>query len=106
MASSRFLNFAALGFFLAVIVTAFWQIETDFKEQGIASGGPYDNAASFPWAIAVIIGVLLGLQLIVELQQYLVLGCKMLIMQHHQQLHRIPTDQFECFLKHQSNHRL
>ncbi len=67
MASPRFLNFTALGFFLAVIVTAFWQIETDFKDQGIASGGPYDNAASFPRAIAIVIGVLLGLQLVVEL---------------------------------------
>mgnify|MGYP001819072136 FL=1 len=66
MASSRFLNLLALGFFLAVVVTAFWQIETDFKEQGIASGGPYDNAASFPRTIAIIIGVLLGLQLVVE----------------------------------------
>ena len=66
MASSRFLNVAALGFFLAVIVTAFWQIETNFKEQGIASGGPYDNAASFPRTIAIVIGVLLALQLVVE----------------------------------------
>ena len=67
MESSSFLNFAALGFFVAVIVTAFWQIETDFKEQGIAGGGPYDNAASFPRAIAILVGVLLCLQMIVEL---------------------------------------
>ena len=67
MASLRFLSFAAIGFFLAVIVTAFWQIETAFKEQGIASGGPYDNAASFPRAIATIIGILLALQLLVEI---------------------------------------
>lgn len=67
MASSRTLNLLALGFLFAVIVIVFWQIETDFKEQGIASGGPYDNAASFPWTIAIFIGVLLGLQLAVEL---------------------------------------
>ena len=67
MASTRFLNLAALGFFLAVIVTVFWQIETDFKEQGIASGGPYDNAASFPRAIAIFVGFLLLFQLAVEL---------------------------------------
>ena len=67
MASSRTLNLLALGFLFAVIVIVFWQIETDFKEQGIASGGPYDNAASYPRTIAIFIGVLLGLQLVVEL---------------------------------------
>ena len=49
MASSRTLNFFALGFLLAVVVTVFWQIGTDLKEQGIASGGPYDNAAAYPF---------------------------------------------------------
>ena len=67
MASSRTLNLAALGFLLAVIVTVFWQIGTDLKEQGIASGGPYDNAASYPRIIAVFVGVLLILQLGIEL---------------------------------------
>jgi len=67
MASSRTLNLLALGFLFAVIVIVFWQIETDFKEQGIASGGPYDNAASYPRTIAIFISVLLGLQLLVEL---------------------------------------
>ncbi len=66
MASSKILNFVALGFLLAVIVTVFWQIGTDLKEQGIASGGPYDNAASYPRIIAVLVAVLLGLQLGVE----------------------------------------
>ena len=67
MTSPRTLNLAVLGFLLAVIVIVFWQIETDFTEQGIASGGPYDNAASYPRAIAIFIGVLLGLQLVIEL---------------------------------------
>ena len=67
MASSRALNLAALGFLFAVIVIVFWQIETDFKEQGIASGGPYDNAAAYPRGIAIFIGILLALQLVVEL---------------------------------------
>ena len=67
MASPRSLNLLAIGFLFAVIVIVFWQIETDFKEQGIASGGPYDNAASYPRTIAIFIGVLLGLQLLVEL---------------------------------------
>lgn len=67
MTSSRSLNIAALGFLLAVIVIVFWQIETDLKEQGIASGGPYDNAASYPYSIAVVVGVLVVLQLVIEL---------------------------------------
>ncbi len=67
MASSRTLNLAALGFLFAVIVIVLWQIETNFKEQGIASGGPYDNAASFPRTIAIFVSVLLVLQLAVEL---------------------------------------
>ncbi|MCP4384200.1 MAG: tripartite tricarboxylate transporter TctB family protein [Hyphomicrobiales bacterium] len=66
MASSRMLNLAAIGFLLAVIVTVFWQIGTDLKEQGIASGGPYDNAASYPRIIAIFVGVLLVLQLAME----------------------------------------
>jgi len=67
MASSRVLNFIALGFLAAVIVTIFWQIETDLTEQGIASGGPYDNAASYPRIIAVFVGVLLAFQFLIEL---------------------------------------
>lgn len=67
MASSRVLNFIALGFLVAVIVTVFWQIETDLTEQGIASGGAYDNAASYPRIVAVFVGVLLALQLAIEL---------------------------------------
>ena len=65
MTSSRTLNFAAIGFLFAVIVIVFWQIQTDFNQQGIASGGPYDNAASYPRTIAVSIGILLALQLAV-----------------------------------------
>ena len=60
-------DLAVLGFFLAVIVTVFWQIETDFKEQGIAGGGPYDNAASFPRTIAIFVGLFVTLQLASDL---------------------------------------
>lgn len=69
MTSSRTLNLAALGFLLAVIVIVFWQIGTDLKEQGIASGGPYDNAAAYPYAIAVFVGILLIIQLTIELSK-------------------------------------
>ena len=62
MTASRFLSVLALGFFVAVIIVVFWQIETNFKEQGIASGGPYDNAASFPTAVVFVIGFLVVIQ--------------------------------------------
>ena len=67
MASSRTLNFFALGFLLAVVVTVFWQIGTDLKEQGIASGGPYDNAAAYPRIIAILAAVLLAFQFGIEI---------------------------------------
>ncbi len=66
MASQRLLNFAAIGFLASVVLIVFWQIETDMKEQGIASGGPYDNAASFPRTIAILVAVLLVAQLITD----------------------------------------
>ena len=69
MPAQRFLNALVIGFFLAVTFVVFWQIETDFKAQGIASGGPYDNAGSFPKALAIIIGILLVIQLFVDRTQ-------------------------------------
>ena len=62
MTASRFLSVLALGFFVAVIIVVIWQIETNFKEQGIASGGPYDNAAAFPTAVVFVIGFLVVIQ--------------------------------------------
>lgn len=69
MTSSKLLNFIPLGFLLAVVAIVFWQIETDFQEQGIASGGPYDNAASYPGTIAIVMLVLIVLQALVELSK-------------------------------------
>lgn len=62
MTASRSLSVLALGFFVAVIIVVIWQIETNFKEQGIASGGPYDNAAAFPTAVIFVIGFLVVIQ--------------------------------------------
>ena len=59
----RYLNALAIAFFAVVIAVVFQQIATSMTEQGIASGGPYDNAAAYPRAIAVIIGVLLICQI-------------------------------------------
>ena len=66
MNSTRLLNVAAIAFLLAIVVTVFVQIETSMKEQGIASGGPYDNAATYPRTVAILIGVLLCVQIAAE----------------------------------------
>lgn len=66
MPTSRFLNIAAIGFLLGVVILVFVQIETSMKEQGIASGGPYDNAASYPRNVAIFVGILLLIQAISE----------------------------------------
>ena len=63
---TRYLSWLVALFFAVIIALVFQQIATSMTEQGIASGGPYDNAASYPRAIAIIIGVLIALQLVSE----------------------------------------
>ncbi|MEO8411721.1 MAG: tripartite tricarboxylate transporter TctB family protein, partial [Propionivibrio sp.] len=46
-------------FFAFIIAVVFQQIATSLTEQGIATGGPYDNAAAYPKAIAILMGILL-----------------------------------------------
>lgn len=46
-------------FFVGLIGIVFQQIYTSMTEQGIASGSPYNNAAAYPRAVAILIGVLL-----------------------------------------------
>jgi len=53
-------------FFSVVIAIVFYEIATSMTEQGIASGGPYDNAAAYPRAVAIIIGVLIVLVLAMD----------------------------------------
>lgn len=49
-------------FFIAIVAVVFQQILTSMTEQGIATGGPYDNAAAYPKAIAILIGFLIAIQ--------------------------------------------
>lgn len=67
----RHAEWLAVAFFAVLIAVAFHQIYTAMTEQGIASGGPYDNAAAYPKAVAILIGVLIAGQAVV-----LVLGRK------------------------------
>jgi hypothetical protein len=47
--------------FACVIGVVFQQISTSMTEQGIASGSPYDNAAAYPKAVAILMSGLLVL---------------------------------------------
>lgn len=53
-------------FFVIIIAIVFQQISTSFVEQNMASGGPYDNAASYPRIVAIMIGLLLIVQLLMK----------------------------------------
>lgn len=66
MITSRHLSWLVAAFFAIVVAIVFQQISTSMTEQGIASGGPYDNAASYPRAVAIVIGVLIVLQLVAD----------------------------------------
>ena len=52
-------EYLVIIFFLMVIGIVFQQIATSMTEQGIASGTPYDNAAAYPRAVAILAGALL-----------------------------------------------
>jgi hypothetical protein len=58
-----------LSFMLLIVAVVFWQIYTVMVPAGIASGGPYDNAASYPRVLAVILGLLTALRLSVKIVQ-------------------------------------
>lgn len=62
MLGKKQVNWLVIVFFAIIIAVVFQQIHTSMTEQGIATGGPYDNAAAYPRAIAILIGLLLILQ--------------------------------------------
>ena len=62
----------SLVFFLALVAVVFQQINTDLTKQGIASGGPLQNAAFYPRGVAIlIIGIVFVrvVQLTLEIKQ-------------------------------------
>lgn len=61
MLTRRHAEWLVIAFFVVLIATVFQQISTSMTEQGIASGGPYDNAAAYPRAVAILIGCLLAM---------------------------------------------
>ncbi len=60
------LNWLITAFFAAIIAVVFQQIHTSMEEQGIASGGPYDNAASYPRTVAIVMGILVVCQVLLD----------------------------------------
>lgn len=63
----QFTNWLVILGFIALIALVIQQVYTSMTEQGIASGGPYDNAAAYPMAVALFIGLLLLVQCCVQL---------------------------------------
>ncbi len=61
----KHVELCVLLFFTIVIAVVFQQIFTSLTEQGISIGGPYDNAAAYPQAIASLIGLLIVVQLLI-----------------------------------------
>ncbi len=60
--SRKLAEWLVIGFFAALVALVFQQIATSMTEQGIASGSPYDNAAAYPKAVAILIALLLVVQ--------------------------------------------
>ena len=66
MISPKQLSWIITAFFAAIVAVVFYQINTSMTEQGIASGGPYDNGAAYPRAVAIAICVLAAVQLAID----------------------------------------
>ncbi|WP_299476254.1 tripartite tricarboxylate transporter TctB family protein [uncultured Roseibium sp.] len=64
--TSRTLALLVTAFFAVIVGIVFQQIHTSMHEQGIASGGPYDNAAAYPRAVAIAIAALVLVQLLAD----------------------------------------
>ncbi len=66
MITPKQISWLITAFFVLVVAVVFQQIHTSMTEQGIASGGPYDNAASYPRAVAIAIGLLAFIQVLID----------------------------------------
>lgn len=64
MISGKHLNWIVALFLAVVVAIVFQQIGTSMTEQGIATGGPYDNGAAYPRAVAIVIATLVIIQLL------------------------------------------
>lgn len=65
--TARQAEWGALGAALAAAGAVFWQIRTVLAPQGMAEGGPYDNAAFYPGLVAAVLVLLVALQALLQL---------------------------------------
>lgn len=63
----KHVEWLAVALFLAVIGLVYQQAATSMAEQGIASGGPYDNAAAYPKTIAAVLALLTAIQALLQI---------------------------------------
>lgn len=66
MLSTKMLERMVYAFLAVIVAIVFQQIYTSMTEQGIASGGPYNNGAAYPRAIAIALAVLVICQVFVD----------------------------------------
>lgn len=66
MITPKQLSWIITAFFAIIVAVVFYQISTSMTEQGIASGGPYNNGAAYPRAVAIAICVLALMQLAID----------------------------------------
>lgn len=67
MISTKYISWLITLFLVIVIAIVFQQISTSMTEQGIASGGPYNNGAAYPRSIAIAIAALLLIEFILNM---------------------------------------
>lgn len=65
--SRKLAEWLAIALLAGLVALVFQQIATSMTEQGIASGSPYDNAAAYPRAVAILIAILIGVQAVMIL---------------------------------------
>ncbi|WP_298937635.1 tripartite tricarboxylate transporter TctB family protein [uncultured Ruegeria sp.] len=66
MVTAKTLQYLVYGFLAVIVAIVFQQINTSMTEQGIASGGPYNNGAAYPRSVAIAIMVLMVGQFFVD----------------------------------------
>lgn len=66
MITSKQISWLVTVFLAIIVAVVFRQIHTSMTEQGIASGGPYDNGAAYPRAVAIVIGLLVFAQFLID----------------------------------------
>jgi putative tricarboxylic transport membrane protein len=57
-----------LSIMMLLVAVVFWQVLTDMTQAGIASGGPFDNAAAYPRGLAILLALLVVIRSIVKIR--------------------------------------